>query len=200
MGSWHRANQHGLVFKVRLIRRRTAQQKLLGIGVAAVLVVGVVVDHFVVVPHQHPRVGGVGGLQDLADGIKIGRADAVLGMGGYVCFPGGLVAHWLKRPLVLVNADAGLLLSNRSLLKFADRVAFGFDGEAARSVPQGLVTGNPVRAEIEAIAPPAQRFAGRTGPLRVLVVGGSLGAQVLNETLPRALARLSAARCASAAI
>lgn len=125
--------------------------------------------------------------------LKRRQADAVLGMGGYVCFPGGLAAHWLKRPLVLVNADAGLLLSNRSLLKFADRVAFGFDGEAARSVPQGIVTGNPVRAEIEAIAPPAQRFAGRTGPLRVLVVGGSLGAQVLNETLPRALARLSAA-------
>ncbi len=125
--------------------------------------------------------------------LKRRNATAVLGMGGYVCFPGGLAAHWLKRPLVLVNADAGLLLSNRSLLKCADRVAFGFDGEAARSVPQGLVTGNPVRTEIEAIAPPAQRFARRTGPLRVLVVGGSLGAQVLNETVPRALARLSAA-------
>ena len=75
--------------------------------------------------------------------LKRRQADAVLGMGGYVCFPGGLVAHWLKRPLVLVNADAGLLLSNRSLLKFTDRVAFGFDGEAARSVPQGVVTGNP---------------------------------------------------------
>ena len=118
------------------------------------------------------------------------RADAVLGMGGYVCFPGGLMARLLGRPLMLVNADAGLLLSNRSLLRFADRVAFGFDGEAARGVAQGIVTGNPVRAEIEAIAPPEQRFAGRTGPLRLLVVGGSLGAQVLNETLPRALARL----------
>lgn len=120
-------------------------------------------------------------------------ATAVLGMGGYVCFPGGLVARLLGRPLMLVNADAGLLLSNRSLLRFADRVAFGFDGEAARSVPQGIVTGNPVRAEIEALAPPEQRFADRAGPLRVLVVGGSLGAQVLNETLPRALARLAPA-------
>jgi len=144
----------------------------------------------------HTLTGGMRLLKAFWDAAGILRrrgATAVLGMGGYVCFPGGLAAHWLKRPLVLVNADAGLLLSNRSLLKFADRVAFGFDGEAARSVPQGLVTGNPVRAEIEAIAPPAQRFAGRTGPLRVLVVGGSLGAQVLNETLPRALARLSAA-------
>ncbi|MCK6426268.1 MAG: undecaprenyldiphospho-muramoylpentapeptide beta-N-acetylglucosaminyltransferase [Burkholderiaceae bacterium] len=119
-------------------------------------------------------------------------ATAVLGMGGYVCFPAGVVAKGLlRRPLVLVNADAGLLLSNRSLLRWADRVAFGFDGEAARAVPQAVVTGNPVRAEIEAIAPPAQRFAGRSGPLRVLVVGGSLGAKVLNDTLPAALARLA---------
>jgi UDP-N-acetylglucosamine--N-acetylmuramyl-(pentapeptide) pyrophosphoryl-undecaprenol N-acetylglucosamine transferase len=125
--------------------------------------------------------------------LKRRGATAVLGMGGYVCFPGGLATRWLGWPLVLVNADAGLLLSNRSLLKFADRVAFGFDGAAARAVPQGVVTGNPVRAEIEAIAPPARRFAGRTGPLRVLVVGGSLGAQVLNDTVPRALAMLSAA-------
>ncbi|PXW96940.1 UDP-N-acetylglucosamine-N-acetylmuramylpentapeptide N-acetylglucosamine transferase [Sphaerotilus hippei] len=117
-------------------------------------------------------------------------AAVVLGMGGYVCFPGGLMARLLGRPLMLVNADAALLLSNRSLLRWADRVAFGFDGEAARSVSRGVVTGNPVRREIEAIAPPAQRFAGRSGPLRVLVVGGSLGAQVLNDNLPLALAEL----------
>ena len=120
-------------------------------------------------------------------------ASAVLGMGGYVCFPGGLMARLLRRPLVLVNADAGLLLSNRALLRWADKLAFGFDGDAARAVPQGVVTGNPVRTEIEALAPPAQRYAGRRGPLKILVVGGSLGAQVLNENIPRALARLSAA-------
>jgi UDP-N-acetylglucosamine--N-acetylmuramyl-(pentapeptide) pyrophosphoryl-undecaprenol N-acetylglucosamine transferase len=119
-------------------------------------------------------------------------ATAVLGMGGYVCFPGGLMAQLLRLPLVLVNADAALLLSNRSLLRWADRVALGFDGSAAREVKQGVVTGNPVRAEIEAIAPPRQRYAQRFGPLKVLVVGGSLGAQVLNETLPRAMARLNA--------
>ncbi|MBK6714323.1 MAG: undecaprenyldiphospho-muramoylpentapeptide beta-N-acetylglucosaminyltransferase [Burkholderiales bacterium] len=121
-------------------------------------------------------------------------ATAVLGMGGYVCFPAGVVAKaLLRRPLVLVNADAALLLSNRSLLRWADRVAFGFGGDAARAVPQAVVTGNPVRAEIESIAPPAERFAGRSGPLRVLVVGGSLGAQVLNQTLPAALALLAPA-------
>lgn len=131
-------------------------------------------------------------LGECAGILRRRSATAVLGMGGYVCFPGGLVARWLKRPLVLVNADAALLLSNRSLLRFADKVAFGFDGPAARAVPQGLVTGNPVRPEIEAIAPPAVRFQGRSGPLRVLVVGGSLGARVLNETLPQALALLPA--------
>ena len=115
-------------------------------------------------------------------------ADAVLGMGGYVCFPGGLMAALLGKPLVLVNADAALLLSNRALLPVADRVAFGFDGDAAKRTKNAVVTGNPVRAEIEALAPPAERLAGRAGPLRLLVVGGSLGARVLNECLPRALA------------
>ncbi len=117
-------------------------------------------------------------------------ARAVLGMGGYVCFPGGLMASLLSRPLVLVNADAELLLSNRALLPVADRVLFGFDGGGAARVKGALVTGNPVRAEIEAIAAPAERFAPRQGPLRVLVVGGSLGAMVLNQAVPAALALL----------
>ncbi len=124
--------------------------------------------------------------------LKARAAHAVLGMGGYVCFPGGLMASWLNKPLVLVNADAALLLSNKSLLPVADRVAVGFPGGAAARVRHAVVTGNPVRAEIESIAPPDQRYAGRTGPLRVLVVGGSLGAQVLNQTLPAAIAALPA--------
>jgi UDP-N-acetylglucosamine--N-acetylmuramyl-(pentapeptide) pyrophosphoryl-undecaprenol N-acetylglucosamine transferase len=70
------------------------------------------------------------------------------------------------KPLVLVNADAALLLSNKALLPVADRVAFGFDGDAARHVKHAVVTGNPVRAEIEALPAPAERFAGRSGPLR----------------------------------
>ncbi len=114
-------------------------------------------------------------------------ASAVLGMGGYVCFPGGLMASLLGRPLMLMNADAALLLSNKSLLPVADCVAFGFDGAAAKSVKRGIVTGNPVRREIATIAPPAERFANRQGALRVLVVGGSLGAQALNETIPAAI-------------
>jgi UDP-N-acetylglucosamine--N-acetylmuramyl-(pentapeptide) pyrophosphoryl-undecaprenol N-acetylglucosamine transferase len=116
---------------------------------------------------------------------------AVLGMGGYVCFPGGLMASALGKPLLLVNADAALLMSNRALKPVADRIAFGFDGAAATRTRQAVVTGNPVRAEIEALPEPAERFAGRQGPLRLLVVGGSLGARVLNETLPKALALLA---------
>ncbi len=121
--------------------------------------------------------------------LRARGANAVLGMGGYVCFPGGVSSRLSGRPLMLVNADASLLLSTKALLPFARRVAFGFDGEgAARS--GAIVTGNPVRAAIEDMASPEQRFAGRTGALRVLVVGGSLGAQVLNETVPQALAAL----------
>jgi UDP-N-acetylglucosamine--N-acetylmuramyl-(pentapeptide) pyrophosphoryl-undecaprenol N-acetylglucosamine transferase len=145
----------------------------------------------------HTATGGLRLLKAFWDALRILRrrgADAVLGMGGYVCFPGGLMASLLARPLVLVNADAALLLSNKALLPVADRVAFGFDGEAARRVKRAVVTGNPVRDEIEALPPPAERFAGRQGPLKLLVVGGSLGAQVLNRTLPAALAMLDRAQ------
>jgi UDP-N-acetylglucosamine--N-acetylmuramyl-(pentapeptide) pyrophosphoryl-undecaprenol N-acetylglucosamine transferase len=122
------------------------------------------------------------------------RADAVLGMGGYVCLPGGWMAGLLRKPLVLVNADASLLLSNKALLPVADTVAFGFDGAAARGTRHAVVTGNPVRAEIEALPAPQQRFAGRSGALRLLVVGGSLGAKTLNDCVPQALALLDDAQ------
>lgn len=138
--------------------------------------------------------GGLRLMKAFRDCLAILRrrgADAVLGMGGYVCFPGGMMAALLNKPLVLVNADAAILLSNRALLPVADRVAFGFAGAAAAQAKNAVVTGNPVRAEIEAIAPPAERYAGRQGPLALLVVGGSLGAQVLNQTMPQAIARLA---------
>lgn len=137
--------------------------------------------------------GGLRLLKAFWDSLRILRrrqADAVLGMGGYVCFPGGMMASLLGKPLMLVNADAALLMSNKALLPVADRVAFGFDGPAVAKVKQGLVTGNPVRADIQTMAPPEHRFAGREGPLRLLLVGGSLGAKVLNETLPAALAQI----------
>ncbi|NRF71517.1 undecaprenyldiphospho-muramoylpentapeptide beta-N-acetylglucosaminyltransferase [Aquincola sp. S2] len=143
----------------------------------------------------HTMTGGLRLLKAFWDCIGILRrrsADAVLGMGGYVCFPGGMMASLLNKPLMLVNADAALLLSNKALLPVADRVAFGFDGPAS-AVKRGVVTGNPVRAEIEALAAPVERYAGRSGPLKLLVVGGSLGAQVLNQTVPAAIALMPAA-------
>ncbi|HET9977416.1 MAG TPA: undecaprenyldiphospho-muramoylpentapeptide beta-N-acetylglucosaminyltransferase [Burkholderiaceae bacterium] len=145
----------------------------------------------------HMLTGGLRMLKAFWECIGILRrrsADAVLGMGGYVCFPGGLMASLLGKPLMLVNADASMLLSNRALLPVADRVAFGFDGAAAAKTRHGIVTGNPVRAEIEGLPTPAERFAGRAGPLSLLVVGGSLGARVLNETLPKALALIEPAQ------
>ena len=141
----------------------------------------------------HTLTGGLRLLKAFWECLSILRrrgADAVLGMGGYVCFPGGLMASLLSKPLVLVNADASLLMSNKALLPVADRVAFGFDGEAARRTKQGVITGNPVRSEIEALPAPAERFAARSGALQLLVVGGSLGAKVLNDTLPAALKQM----------
>jgi UDP-N-acetylglucosamine--N-acetylmuramyl-(pentapeptide) pyrophosphoryl-undecaprenol N-acetylglucosamine transferase len=141
----------------------------------------------------HTLTGGMRLLQAFWQCLGILRrrgADAVLGMGGYVCFPGGLMASLLGKPLVLVNADASLLMSNKALLPVADRVAFGFDGAAASQTRQAVVTGNPVRAEIEALPAPAERFAARRCALHLLVVGGSLGAKVLNDTLPAALQQM----------
>jgi UDP-N-acetylglucosamine--N-acetylmuramyl-(pentapeptide) pyrophosphoryl-undecaprenol N-acetylglucosamine transferase len=138
--------------------------------------------------------GGLRLLKAFWDCLQILRrrgAQAVLGMGGYICFPGGLMASLLGRPLLLMNADAELLLSNKALLPVADRVLFGFEGGGAAKVKGAVVCGNPVRAEIEAVSGPAQRYAGRTGPLRMLVVGGSLGARSLNELVPAALALMA---------
>jgi UDP-N-acetylglucosamine--N-acetylmuramyl-(pentapeptide) pyrophosphoryl-undecaprenol N-acetylglucosamine transferase len=102
-----------------------------------------------------------------------------------------MAASTLGVPVVLLNADAAPLMSTTMLKPLASAVLCGFDGEAARKAgDKGLVTGNPVRPEIAAMPPPALRYAGRTGPLRLLVIGGSLGAQVLNQTVPQALARL----------
>ncbi len=116
------------------------------------------------------------------------KPHAVVGMGGYVCFPGGWMAALLGKPLALVNADAALLLSNKMLLPVADAICFGFDG--ATDHAKAVITGNPVRQAVRSLSPPEHRFDRRSGSLRVLVVGGSLGAKVLNDTLPLALATL----------
>lgn len=120
------------------------------------------------------------------------KPDVVLGMGGYVTVPGGVSAKLRGVPLVLVNADAALLLSNKTLAPLAKRVLFGFPASFGNAAGKAVVTGNPVREEILALPAPAQRYAGRSGRLRLLVVGGSLGAKALNDCLPAALARIPA--------
>ena len=120
--------------------------------------------------------------------LALRKPDVVLGMGGYVTVPGGMMARSRGIPLALVNADAALLLSNKTLTPIAQRVLFGFPADFGKAAGKAVVTGNPVRKEILEMPAPGRRFAGRTGPLNVLVVGGSLGAKVLNDSVPAALA------------
>ncbi|WP_443743774.1 undecaprenyldiphospho-muramoylpentapeptide beta-N-acetylglucosaminyltransferase [Sutterella sp.] len=127
--------------------------------------------------------------------LKKIKPDLVFSTGGYVAVPVGFAAQNLKRPIVLMNCDADLLMSTNTLMPFTSALACGFAGGARTFAgAKGHTTGNPVRAEIAAIAAPAERFAGRFGPLRLFVFGGSLGAQVLNDVVPEALARIPAER------
>ena len=113
----------------------------------------------------------------------------VLGFGGFASFPGGLMAVARNLPLIIHNLDAKAGLANRVLKFGADRVFTGFPGVLGEGRDQRVAwVGNPLRADITAIVAPSERFAGRTGPLQVLVVGGSLGAVALNTCVPRALA------------
>src|SRR5689334_7000450 len=118
------------------------------------------------------------------------RPDVVLGMGGYVAFPGGMMASLLDRPLVIHEQNSVAGLTNRVLGRLADKVLVGFPG-ALDNGAKSEWSGNPVRSEIAAVAPPEQRFAGRSGPLRVLVLGGSQGAKALNDVVPQAIALLA---------
>lgn len=127
--------------------------------------------------------------------LKAIRPDVVFSTGGYIAVPVGFAAQNLHRPIVLMNCDADLLLSTNTLMPFTDALACGFAGGArtfARS--KGHTTGNPVRADIVSLPEPVERLAGRSGPLRLFVFGGSLGAKVLNDVLPEALARIPAER------
>jgi len=118
------------------------------------------------------------------------RPDVVLGMGGYIAFPGGMMAAFLDRPLVLHEQNSIAGLANKVLAQVADRVLVAFPGALKKSD----WTGNPVRREIAELPAPEQRFRDRSGNLKVLVVGGSLGAQILNDTVPRALALIPETR------
>lgn len=115
------------------------------------------------------------------------KPDVVLGMGGYPAFPGGMMASLLNKPLVIheQNSEAGL--TNKILAQVADKIFLGFPDVGLAKKARAMCSGNPVRAEIEQIEAPQRRFSGRQGKLNLLVVGGSLGAQALNTTVPQAL-------------
>ena len=118
------------------------------------------------------------------------RPKLVLGMGGFASGPGGLAAWLLRRPLVIHEQNSVAGLTNRLLAGLAREVLEAFPGSFSGRAKARQV-GNPVRPEIAALPAPRQRLAGHTGRLRVLVLGGSLGAKVLNETVPQAIALLN---------
>ena len=120
--------------------------------------------------------------------IRQHQPDVVLGMGGFAAFPGGLMAKCLGKPLVIHEQNSIAGLSNKTLSLIANRVLAAFPSAFGSKAD---LVGNPVRANITQLAPPQQRYGARVGKLNLLVVGGSLGAQALNEVLPKALAGLS---------
>jgi UDP-N-acetylglucosamine--N-acetylmuramyl-(pentapeptide) pyrophosphoryl-undecaprenol N-acetylglucosamine transferase len=114
------------------------------------------------------------------------KPDVVLGMGGYITFPAGLMTALSGRPLVLHEQNSIAGLANKVLAKVAKRVLVAFPN----ALPHAEWTGNPIREELARTLTPKARYAQRSGPLNLLVVGGSLGAAALNEVVPRALAML----------
>jgi UDP-N-acetylglucosamine--N-acetylmuramyl-(pentapeptide) pyrophosphoryl-undecaprenol N-acetylglucosamine transferase len=119
------------------------------------------------------------------------KPDVVLGMGGYISFPGGMMAVLLGCPLLVHEQNSVAGLANRVLARVATRVVCGFPN----ALPNSTWLGNPVRPEIAHLPVPAERFAERTAqgnsPLRLLVLGGSLGAAAINEFVPKGLALVS---------
>lgn len=127
--------------------------------------------------------------------IRRRRPNVVLGLGGFASFPGALMAVAQDVPLVIHNLDARPGLANRVLRFGADRVLTGFPKTFGAGHRKKVAwVGTPLRAEITAVPPPQQRFSGRSGPLKLLVVGGSQGALALNEGVPQALALLAPSR------
>lgn len=118
------------------------------------------------------------------------KIDAVAGFGGYVAGPGGLAARLLGIPVIIHEQNAVAGMTNTQLARIAQKVLQAFP----ETFPQNakvVTTGNPVRQAIVEVTPPAQRYAQRVGAFRVLVIGGSLGAQALNQHIPAALALMT---------
>ncbi|MDE2615770.1 MAG: undecaprenyldiphospho-muramoylpentapeptide beta-N-acetylglucosaminyltransferase [Burkholderiales bacterium] len=122
--------------------------------------------------------------------IRRVKPDVVIGLGGYITFPAGMMGVLLGKPLVLHEQNSVAGMANKVLAGVADRVFSAFPGV----MKKGQWVGNPLRAAFLRQPAPAARFAARSGPLRLLVVGGSLGARALNEVVPRALALIPAAQ------
>jgi UDP-N-acetylglucosamine--N-acetylmuramyl-(pentapeptide) pyrophosphoryl-undecaprenol N-acetylglucosamine transferase len=112
------------------------------------------------------------------------RPDVLVGLGGYITFPGGMMGVLMGKPLVLHEQNSVAGMANKVLAHVADRVLCTFP----KVLPKAQWVGNPMRDGFLNQAPPEARFAHRSGPLRVVVVGGSLGAQALNSGVPQALA------------
>ncbi len=183
---------------------RARDWRVVWLGNPSGIEAGLVARHDI--PMQRVRIGGVRGkglltrlllpftlLRAFAQSVRalrVTRPAVVLGMGGYVAFPGGMMASLLRRPLVVHESNSVAGLTNRVLARIADLVLEGFPG----TLPGARFCGNPLRAGMALSDDPAARYAARTGPLRLLVVGGSLGAQALNEIVPDAVAAMPADR------
>ena len=122
--------------------------------------------------------------------IRRVKPDVVIGLGGYIAFPAGMMAVLLGKPLVLHEQNSVAGMVNKILAKVADRVFTAFPNV----LKNAQWVGNPLRAAFTQQPAPTARFTGRTGPLRLLVVGGSLGAKALNSIVPQALALLPVAQ------
>lgn len=120
--------------------------------------------------------------------LKKVRPNVVLGLGGYVAFPVGVMAKVLNIPLVIHEQNSVAGLTNKILSKLAKQVLEAFPA----ALPNAHWVGNPVRTTVLQQDAPTQRFDGRVGPFKLLVLGGSLGAQALNEAVPLALSMLPA--------
>jgi len=158
------------------------------------------------IPLHYVRIGGVRGkgwkskivapfqiVRALFESLRLLKKlkpECVLGMGGFVSGPGGLAAWLLRLPLVIHEQNAVAGTTNRLLGVFAGRVLAGYPN--AFEGVESRVIGNPVRKNISALPTPEQRWAQRTGPMRLLVLGGSLGAKPINDTVPAAIAAMPA--------
>ena len=114
------------------------------------------------------------------------KPNVVIGFGGYVTVPGGIAAKLCRCPLVIHEQNATPGLSNRLLAKLSKKILLGFPN----TMPKGIYVGNPLRSAFSSIPPPELRYRERNGRLKILIVGGSLGAKVFNDILPIAISRI----------